>query len=214
MKRLVATAALATLVASPAFAQSYQYDPNKGPYIGVGFGQSSTDADLRMGGLLRSQGLPVIGENTDDSDIGYKVYAGYQFNPNFAIEASYLNFGDYESNAQSVVQGQPVAISADLSIDGFGFALVGKLPIQKGFNVYGKLGMVAWDADIDVKTDTLIGDVSVSDGEDGTDPFYGIGAEYQINQLVLRTEYERYELSEDGEDFEIDLISASIGYRF
>ncbi len=45
MKRLIATAALATLVASPAFAQSYQYNPNAGPYVGAGLGYSETDFD-------------------------------------------------------------------------------------------------------------------------------------------------------------------------
>ncbi|MGJ7459156.1 porin family protein [Halomonas sp. RA08-2] len=214
MKRLIATAALATLVATPAFAQSYQYNPHEGPYIGAGFGQAKTGADLDLGDELRSEGFTVISTNTDDADVGFKVFAGYQFNPNFAIEASYLNFGDFESNAQTVVGDIPASIQGDISVEGFGFALVGKLPIQNGFSVYGKLGLIAWDADIDVRTDTLIGNISASDGEDGIDPFYGIGAEYVINQLILRAEIERYDLSEGGDDFEIDLISASIGYRF
>ena len=213
MKRLIVTAALATLVASPAFAQSYQYNPNEGPYIGASFGQAKTDADLDLGGALRSEGFTVISDNSDDSDIGYKVYAGYQFNPNFAVEASYVDFGKFEANA-TVVDGEPIGVGADASIDGFGFALVGKLPIQNGFNVYGKLGMVAWDADLDVNLNTLSGDIATSDGADGSDPFYGIGAEYEINQLVLRAEYERYDLSEGGEDFEVDFLSAGIGYRF
>ncbi|PRY67359.1 outer membrane beta-barrel protein [Halomonas ventosae] len=135
MKRLIATAALAGLVASPAFAQSYQYSPAEGPYVGAGFGQAKTDADLDLGGALRSEGLTVISDSNDDSDIGYKIYAGYQFNPNFAVEASYVDFGKFEANA-TVVDGEPIGVSADASIDGFGFALVGKLPIQSGFNVY------------------------------------------------------------------------------
>mgnify|MGYP001267342791 CR=1 FL=1 len=214
MKRLIATAALATLVATPALAQSYQYNPHEGPYIGAAFGHAKTGADLDLADGLRSEGFTVISTNTDDTDVGFKVFAGYQFNPNFAIEASYLNFGEFESNAQTVVLGEPLAVNSDISVEGFGFALVGKLPIQNGFSVYGKLGLVAWDADIDVRTDTLIGDISFSDGEDGIDPFYGVGAEYEIDQLILRAEFERYDLSEGGDDFEIDLISASIGYRF
>ena len=213
MKRLIATAALATLVASPALAQSYQYNPNEGPYIGASFGQAKTDADLDLGSALDSAGYDVISSSSDDSDIGYKVYAGYQFNPNFAVEASYVDFGKFEANA-TVMAGEPIAANASASIDGFGFALVGKLPIQNGFNVYGKLGMVAWDADLDVNLNSLSGDFATSDGEDGSDPFYGIGAEYEINQLVLRAEYERYDLSEGGEDFEVDFLSAGIGYRF
>ncbi len=197
MKRLIATAALATLVASPAFAQSYQYNPNEGPYVGAGLGYSKLDNDT----LNR---LDSAGANTDDSDTGYKLFVGYQFNPNFAIEASYLDFGDFEANAG--------AEKLTASADGFGFALVGKLPIQNGFSVYGKLGMVAWDGDIDYRDSSTGTTASLAD--DGTDPFYGIGAEYEVERILMRAEFERYDISESGEDFEIDLISASIGYRF
>lgn len=66
MKRLIATAALATLVASPAFAQSYQYNPNEGPYVGAGLGYSKLDNDTL-------DWLGDIGASTDDSDTGYKL---------------------------------------------------------------------------------------------------------------------------------------------
>ncbi len=197
MKRLIATAALATLVASPAFAQSYQYNPNEGPYLGAGIGYSKLDNDT----LDR---LDSAGANTDDSDTGYKLFAGYQFNPSFAVEASYLDFGEFEANAGSE--------KLEASADGFGFSLVGKLPIQNGFSVHGKLGMVVWDGDLDY-SDSGRG-VSSSLGEDGTDPYYGIGAEYEVQQIMMRAEYERYDISDSGEDFEIDLFSASLGYRF
>ncbi len=204
MKRLIATAALATLVTGPAFAQSYQYDPNEGPYLGAGLGYSKLDNDTL-------DWLDDIGASTDDSDTGYKLFAGYQFNPNFAVEASYVDFGDFK--ASGTVNGEPA--NAKASADGFGFALVGKLPIQGGFSVHGKLGMIAWDGEVKANaTDTNGRRVSASQSEDGTDPFYGIGAEYEVERIIMRAEYERYDISESGEDFEIDLISASIGYRF
>jgi OOP family OmpA-OmpF porin len=75
--------------------------------------------------------------------------------------------------------------------------------------------MIAWDGNIS-GTARYNGDIVYQDegGADGTDPFYGIGAEYEIEQIIMRAEYERYDLSDSGEDFDIDLISASIGYRF
>lgn len=208
MKRLIATAALAGLVASPAFAQSYQYSPAEGPYLGAGIGYATMDNDTL-------DELDNLGLDTDDSDTGYKLFAGYQFNPNFAVEASYLDFGDFTANA-TVTDGVNTA-TADIegSIEGFGFALVGKLPIQSGFSVHGKLGMIAWDGDVS-GTARLNGDVIYDgeSGEDGTDPFYGIGAEYEIDRIMMRAEYERYDISDSGEDFEVDLFSASLGYRF
>ncbi|MDW7748882.1 outer membrane beta-barrel protein [Halomonas sp.] len=208
MKRLIATAALAGLVASPAFAQSYQYNPVEGPYLGAGIGHASLDNDSL-------DQLDDAGYSTDDSDTGYKLFAGYQFNPNFAVEASYLDFGEFTADA-AITDGVNVASeSVKAEAEGFGFALVGKLPIQNGFSVHGKLGMIAWDGDaydtVKVNGQTFI-DTKLS--ADGTDPFYGIGAEYEIDRIMMRAEYERYDLSDSGEDFEIDLFSASIGYRF
>ncbi|MCL7942121.1 porin family protein [Halomonas sp. ATCH28] len=203
MKRLIATAALAGLVASPAFAQSYQYSPAEGPYLGAGIGHASMDND----GL---DWLDRNGFNTDDSDTAYKLFAGYQFNPNFAVEANYVDLGDF--SASGAAGGDSANLK--LGVDGFTAALVGKLPIQNGFSVHGKLGMVAWDADIDGNATVNGTYYRESTGEDGTDPYYGIGAEYEIDRIMMRAEYERYDISESGEDFEIDLVSASLGYRF
>ena len=210
MKRLIATAALATLVASPALAQSYPGVPDEGVYIGTALGQSKQKFDLAQ--YYRDQGVPNVSD--DNTDTAFKLFVGYQFNPNFAVEAGYVDFGDFEANARTVVGGIPVTGSSKLSFDGFTAALVGKLPIQDGFSVYGKLGMIAWDADVTENVQALGLSQSDSYGEDGTDPFYGIGAEYVVNQVMMRLEFERYDISDSGEDFEIDLISASIGYRF
>ncbi|WP_300273428.1 outer membrane beta-barrel protein [Halomonas sp.] len=206
MKRLIATAALATLVASPAFAQSYQYNPNEGPYIGVGLGNAELDFD--MAGYYESLGYPNV--SSDDSDTAYKLFAGYQFNPNFAIEAAYANFGEF--SASSSAPGY--AGRSELSIEGFTAGLVGKLPIQNGFSVYGKLGMIAWDAELDESESSVWGSGSLTSSDDGADPFYGIGAEYVVNQAVMRLEYERYDIESEGVGLEVDLISAAIGYRF
>ncbi|WP_254275947.1 outer membrane beta-barrel protein [Halomonas sp. 3H] len=203
MKRLIATAALATLVATPALAQSYQYNPDEGPYVGAGLGYSKLDNDTL-------DWLGSIGANTDDSDTGYKLFVGYQFNPNFAIEASYVDFGDFTASGA----GGGDSAELKLGVDGFTAALVGKLPIQNGFSVFGKLGLIAWDGDLSLNANIDGESYRESGGEDGTDPYYGIGAEYEVERVIIRAEFERYDISESGEDFEIDLISASIGYRF
>ncbi|MFY0991751.1 outer membrane beta-barrel protein [Halomonas sp. C05BenzN] len=206
MKRLIATAALATLVATPAFAQSYPGVPDEGPYLGAGIGHAKLDFDIE--GFYRDLGFPNV--SSDDTDVSYKLFAGYQFNPYFAVEAGYVDFGSFTASSTAT----DFSGNAKLSVDGFTAALVGKLPIQSGFSVYGKLGMVAWDADLKESASFMGMSASASYGEDGTDPFYGIGAEYVVDQIMMRAELERYDISESGEDFTIDMISASIGYRF
>lgn len=202
MKRLL-VAAVTSLMATTAFAQSHVYSPDEGPYVGVGIGHAKLDNDT-------FDDLDRLGASTDDTDTAYKLYAGYQFNPNFAIEAGYVDFGEFTASANNGFD----SAKASLKADGFTTALVGKLPIANGFGIYGKLGLIAWDADL--KESSNIGGINYNESasEDGTDPFYGAGAEYVIDQIMLRAEYERFDLSESGEDFKTDLFSASIGYRF
>ncbi|MFB9146038.1 outer membrane beta-barrel protein [Halomonas alkalicola] len=208
MKRLIATAALATLVATPALAQSYPGVPDEGFYLGTAIGQAKLKNDtLDL--------LDDLGANTDDKDTAFKLFAGYQFNPNFAVEASYVDFGDFTANAAVAVNGNIVSENIKASADGFGFALVGRLPIDAGFSVFGKLGLIAWDGKVSGvarENGTVV--FEGSDSADDIDPFYGVGVEYVVNQVMVRAEFERYDISDSGEDFEIDLISASIGYRF
>ncbi|WNK19722.1 outer membrane beta-barrel protein [Halomonas piscis] len=191
MKRLLA-AAVTALMATTAAAQSHVYNPDEGPYLGAGIGHAKMDNDIL-------NDLDRWGASTDDSDTAYKLFAGYQFNPHFAVEAGYVDFGEFTASSRYA--------NGTMKADGFTAALVGKLPIEGGFGVYGKLGMIAWDGE---RSSTL----TAKESEDGTDPFYGAGLEYVVDQIVMRAEFERYDISEGGEDFETDLISASLGYRF
>lgn len=198
MQRLLVTAA-AALIATTATAQSHMGSASEGPYLGAGVGHAEIDNDTL-------NDLDRWGYSTDDSDTAYKLFAGYQFNPHFAVEAGYVDFGEFTASSRYE--------SGALEVDGFTAALVGKLPIQSGFGVYAKLGMIAWDSDINVQSNLSGSAVNISGSEDGTDPFYGVGLEYVIDHIIMRAELERYDISDSGEDFETDMMSASLGYRF
>ncbi|UYG03435.1 outer membrane beta-barrel protein [Halomonas sp. LR3S48] len=203
MQRLLVSIAMTTLFASPVLAQSQAFSPDMGPYIGAGIGHAKLDNETL-------DWLDENGVNTDDTDISYKLFAGYQFNSNFAIEAGYVDFGSFTASGSNGADNADLKLSAE----GFTAALVGKLPIQSGFSVYGKLGMIAWDADLTLNATIQGQSYRATASEDGTDPFYGIGAEYVVNQIVMRAELERYDISDSGEDYTIDMISASLGYHF
>src|SRR5690554_4822033 len=129
MKRLIATAALATLVATPALAQSYPGVPDEGFYLGTAIGQAKLKNDTL-------DWLDDLGASTDDKDTAFKLFAGYQFNPNFAVEASYVDFGDFTASGMLTDGFNIASGNVEGSIDGFGFALVGRLPIDAGFSVF------------------------------------------------------------------------------
>ena len=65
-------------------------------------------------------------------------------------------------------------------------------------SAFGRLGFFMWDADIDVSFNGLTG----SDSDDGSDPFFGVGAEIALaDRLTLTVEFSRYEALDDDVDF-------------
>ena len=106
-KKLVIASAL-SLIASASFAQT-------APSTYIGGQVNSTKID------------DISGRNT-----GAGVFAGYQINENFAVEAGYARL----ANADDVINGIKVNGKFDqVSISGLGI-----MPLSNGFNVYGRLG--------------------------------------------------------------------------
>jgi len=148
---------------------------DSGFYIGAGVG----DASVKDGDF-------------DASDSAYKIFGGYNigFIPlvDFAVEASYVDFGNPSTSAGNVeVTG----------LNAFGLAGLSFGP----FGVFAKAGMINWDAD------STFGTVSSSDS--GTDPAYGVGARFAISSFSVRAEYEVYDL-----DADLDMVSVSGVFTF
>lgn len=183
-----------------------------GWYIGAGVGQANYDSisESEANAIFAADGITAT-TSIDDSDMGWKLFGGYQVNPNFALELGYVDLGEI---SMDVTVTAPVAgtASAGIEIDGFALSGLGILPIGDRFGVFGRVGLYAWDgnADMDV-TISGVGTVSLSEDADGTDIFFGLGAKYDFtDNLGARVEWERYDI--DGDD--VDLISGSLVFSF
>jgi hypothetical protein len=142
-----------------------------GFYIGAGAGDASVEFT-----------------DFDESDSSYKFFGGYNigFIPlvDFAIEASYVDFGSPRSGADSVdISGVNVFGLAGLSFGPFG--------------VFAKVGMIDWDVDR-------------STTDSGTDPAYGLGVRVALGSFAVRAEYEIY----DFDAIDVEMISVSGVYTF
>ena len=127
------------------------------------------------GGLYLGAG---VGQSTikdsgfDATDTAFKAFAGYRFNIipiiDLAVEGGYTDFGKpSQSNVQFKLHGYDAA---------------GLLIFPLGpFDLYGKVGMLSWTA-------------SGGGTSSGTDPFYGVGAGFNIWKIGIRAEYERYQI--------------------
>ncbi|WP_354622906.1 outer membrane beta-barrel protein [Psychromonas sp. MME2] len=152
-----------------------------GFYAGASIGQSTIDA---CSGLT----------SCDDEDIGWKIFGGWGVNSYLAFEASRVDFGEIDG----YIDGSKVSAE----IDGWTVAAKGTLPLSEQFALFGKFGMIMWDADG--------GDAASGIDDDGSDLLYGLGAEYMFtDQFSIVGEWEWYDIDED-----VDLFSVGVLYRF
>lgn len=146
------------------------------PYAGGGIGRSAVE----LGGF-------------DESDTAKKLVVGYIFDLpaiDFSVEANYIDFGAPEDGGVELdVKGLDA-----LAVVGFDFGLVG---------IFGKAGVISWEADI--------AGPGVSGSDDGTDSAYGIGVRFNLASIDIRTEFEKFDI--DAAD-DLNLISASVLWRF
>ena len=152
-----------------------------GFYAGASIGQATIDA---------CDGFT----DCDDEDTGWKIFGGWEFNRNVALEAAWVDFGEVSGS----IGGSAVSVETD------GWTLAGKgvLPLTEQFGVFGKFGMIMWDAEGS-------GAASGID-DDGTDLIYGLGAQYLFNdRFVIVGEWEWYDIDND-----IDLFSIGALFKF
>ena len=130
-----------------------------------------------VGGELqqtKSYGNEFCGDDATTCELkptGYRLNAGYGFNDYLAIEAGYMNSGDFESGyADSGYESEGSVTSEALDL-----SLVGRLPIGDMFSIFGRVGVAQVMNDVSV-SDTLFG--SYSYDNDVTTYVYGIGAQF------------------------------------
>jgi outer membrane immunogenic protein len=191
-----AAAASATILATGLAVPGLASATDNGLYIGAGIGQATVDADIEDGSLGNF--------SFDGDDVGYKLFAGFNFAilelVTLGVEAGYVSLGDIDDS-----NGSDTFAVDTSAFDAFGIAGVQLGPVQ----AFGKLGLVAWDADV---SSSGFGDFS----EDGTDLAYGIGAGLQFGSLGIRAEYEVFNI-DGGQGVDVDdvsLLSASVLWVF
>ena len=156
-------------------------------YISGQFGKTSYDLD---------SSAPA---NIDDEDNGYTMGVGVRMGPNVSIEGGYVDLGE--------VSGGNGVNSLSIETSG-AFAGLGLfIPLQPGFELTGRAGLIAWDADAKV----VMAGVSSSESDDGTDLYFGIGAAFQVSrELHLTVGFDRYDI----DDTDVDMLSLGAKFYF
>jgi OOP family OmpA-OmpF porin len=166
-----------------------------GFYIGGSIGGSSLevrDVDDELGDLRFS-----------DGDTAYKLFAGFRFLNFLAVEAGYVDLGD-PSDIVGEVEGSPIELQ--IGVKGWDAFAVGLLPIGP-VDLFAKVGVVSWDADIRAAW----ADLTDSDSDSGNDAAYGIGVALRLGNVALRAEGEQFDIG-DAEDVYLFSVGATFTF--
>lgn len=203
MKILQKSLVVVSLFSMVSLAQAAE-----GFYIGLNVGQASYDAVLDDFAFLDDGS--IISASLDDSDTSFSFTLGYQLTPNFALEGGYVDLGELTVSATSDGSGllyAPGSVALKAAVDGLFFDVKGILPLNEQFSLYGKLGLLKWDAEVTLSDVTG----SLSESTDENDTFFGVGGSFNIsNTMALNLDYTKYDL--DGDD--VDVLSVGIQFGF
>jgi OOP family OmpA-OmpF porin len=178
-----------------------------GFYVGGSLGYANLDQDeAEMQSILTNAGLTGT-VDIDDEDLGWKFFGGYNFNQYFGAEIGYVNLGSVDT-AFNVTAPAAATGSASVDVDGFTASGTLSYPINEQLDVFGKLGVLVWNAD----GSASVSGVTVSADDDDTDVHFGIGGKYHHTEnITFRAEWER---AFDVGGSDLDLFSVGVQYNF
>ena len=179
----------------------------EGGYVGIAGGKLNAESSVT--GLTGTASL-----NEDEDDTGYKLFAGYRASNNFGVELHYADLGEASLSGNNGDTFISAGDTYTFTVDGakivqetksYGVAATYALPLNDSFSLLGKIGFHRWDIE---------NSEGSSFDEDGTEPFYGIGASYQVNENVaIQAEFERFQIDSIDID-DIDLLSVGLAFHF
>lgn len=209
----IGAAMVATLLVS---ASAMADDSKAGWYVGANVGQSDAHVDKeQLDDIWARQGANAS-TSFDDKDLAYSLNGGYRFNKFFALEGSYIDFGrfDYRSRVSSPASD---TVTGHYAADGWTLAGVGILPLEHGFSLYGKAGLI--DSNVKLSAHSQEGNVSLQgDSHRDINPMLGLGVGYDLTRNVEGTlEWNRFINvgSTDGTArADLNLVAVGLHYNF
>lgn len=162
--------------------------------------------------------------SSDDSDTGFRVFAGVEVGRYLGLELGYADFGEVSRRLQNDGSGSFFAagpVTDSLSLEAYDLTLVGRLPLTANLALLGKAGLFWWDSSyrLDGTAQCCGPGTYFRDSEDGSDAVYGAGVRYErFRPWVAVAEYTRGDF--DGEslgarlDREVETLALSLSYKF
>jgi len=202
------------LMALAAFASSYAAADDAGWYGGASAGQSRARIDDgRITSGLLGSGFATTSISNDEHSTGYKLFGGYQFNQNFALEGGYFDLGKFGFTATTAPTG---TLNGNIKLRGLNLDLVGTLPITEKFSAFGRAGLNYAHARDSFTGTGSVDVINPNPSKNAMNYKFGVGVQYALTEsLAMRAEVERYRINDAvGNKGDIDLVSVGLIYRF
>ena len=215
IKRVAKTVGTLGLVGCAVMTSPYALAEDSGWYVGLNIGESRARIDdARIVEQLRAASLTTTSISNDYRDTGYKIFGGYLYNKNFAVEAGYFDLGQFGYTATTLPAGTQ---TGKIKLKGLNLDAVGMLPISGKFSAFGRIGINYAEAR-DSFTSTGFVPVAAEPNPSKSEVNYkaGVGIQYDFNEsLGMRLEGERYRINDAvGNRGDVDLYSLGLVYRF
>jgi len=199
-------ALVAAAIAGPAAAQSA--DPS-GIYLGGSIGYS------QYKDTCKNLFIPC-----EDHDTAWRLFAGYQFNRNWAAELGGGEFGEAEGSGPIPSGGIGAFKQRSYGVDLSG---IGSIYITQRLSAFGRLGIYMGRTTRDIEFSDFPAS-NAHDAKTNSGFTFGAGLGYNLGPLGVRAEWQRYDNigtnqnsgiqgGGSGTD-EIDIFSLSLLFRF
>lgn len=165
-------------------------------YVGLAGGVARADVDC--------SGTTVC----DRNDTAVKVFGGYKFTPNIALEGNYFNFGKVKVAGPVPGFG---TVTGDIKTSGFGIGAAFFGQFGSDWSGVARLGV----ASMKTKVNASVAGFSGSDSETKAQPYAGFGLGYGISKgvtLDLAADFSRGEYS--GEKSDIAAFTVGMTFSF
>jgi len=174
--------------------------------------KTKLDTSASNTALTTAGATGLVTSNGKDNGNQVRLQLGYKVNPNFAVEAGYIDFG--KAKFTSTYTGGTA--DGTVKAGGIDVAALGILPVTDSLSVFGKAGIVAAQVKSSLSATGL-----TSPGDTKSNvvaPLLGLGVSYKISDNTdLRAEYDHVSKlgkSDKTDKLTSNMISMGVAYHF
>jgi OOP family OmpA-OmpF porin len=174
-------------------------------YLGAAVGHAKADVKVGL-----PSGVWFDSTSRDETDVGWKIYGGWQFYRGLAFEVGYTHLGRFSFDGS--VQ-PPGTVSQTYRVDGYTTELVATLPVASRFSILARIGGIFAQTSPQASASGPLVPVTQDPVHRDWNWKTGLGVQYELGrEWALRAEWDQYRRMGPN-NLSVDLYSLGMIYR-